>query len=166
MISIVNMEPEHVDQVAELERQCFTLPWSATTLRFEVERNKLAHYVIATWQSRVVGYAGMWVLGPEAHVTNVGVHQGFRRRGIGEILMRFLMSRAAARGATRMTLEVRRSNVPAQRLYEKLGFEGVGYRPGYYTDNGEDALIMWNYSLPGARWDQKGSGPAVPGGLD
>lgn len=167
MITIIDMEPEHVDQVAVLEKQCFTLPWSASTLKFEVERNRLAHYVVATWHNRVVGYAGMWVLGPEAHVTNVGVHRDYRRRGIGELLMRFLMYRAASNGAGRMSLEVRRSNGAAQRLYEKLGFAGVGYRPGYYTDNGEDALIMWHYDLPGAPRDRQGSGgPGQPGRVE
>ena len=90
----------------------------------------------------VVGFAGLWVMVDEAHVTTFAVDPHWRRRGVGERLLLGLLDIAAARRAREATLEVRLSNMPARRLYEKYGFRPVGIRPRYYSDNGEDALIM------------------------
>ncbi|MCL6444495.1 MAG: ribosomal protein S18-alanine N-acetyltransferase, partial [Alicyclobacillus sp.] len=89
------------------------------------------------------GYAGVWLIVDEGHVTNIAVDPDFRGRHLGETLLKALMATCRSQGMRRMTLEVRVTNGVAQRLYEKLGFKGVGIRKGYYTDNHEDALIMW-----------------------
>ena len=143
MVTYRNMEKCHLAQVLALEKVCFSNPWTYEGYRFELEDNKLAQYLVALKDDRVVAYGGMWLILGEAHVTNLAVHPDYRRRGLGEVLMRCLLARARAAGARRMTLEVRKSNHAAQKLYEKLGFKGVGYRKGYYSDNKEDALIMW-----------------------
>ncbi|MCG0240037.1 MAG: ribosomal protein S18-alanine N-acetyltransferase [Firmicutes bacterium] len=136
-----------VDGVVAVERLCFLTPWSRQAFVRELTENPHARYLVARAGGTVVGYAGMWLVLDEAHVTNVAVHPDWRRQGLGERLMRGLMDWARAEGATRMTLEVRVSNQPAQELYRKLGFQPSGIRRGYYTDTGEDALIMWKDPL-------------------
>lgn len=147
-IEIGPMTLADVDGVTLVERLSFPSPWSRQAFVQELTENGLAHYVVARAGDQVVGYGGMWVVFDEAHVTNVAVHPDWRGRGIGEAIMRALMARALERGATRMTLEVRVSNHVAQNLYLKLGFRPAGIRKGYYTDNGEDALIMWLDPIP------------------
>ena len=93
--------------------------------------------------SRVIGYAGIWIILDEGHITNVGVHPDYRRQHLAERLVTELLAKAEEKGAVRETLEVRKSNEPAIRLYEKLGFVYAGTRRGYYPDNHEDALIYW-----------------------
>ena len=109
----------------------------------ELVENRLARYVVAELDGRVVGYGGLWMILDEGHVTNIAVDPDFRGRKLGEKLLRTLMSMCAASGGRKMTLEVRVSNNVAQNLYRKYGFERVGLRKGYYTDNREDAIIMW-----------------------
>lgn len=137
------MTLEDIPAVAQIERESFATPWSPDAFYTELTKNLFAHYFVLEQDEQVVGYAGMWVLLDEAHVTNIALREAFRGRGLGERLLREMMAVAWQRGAKRMTLEVRVSNERAQRLYRKLGFEPSGVRPGYYTDNGEDALIMW-----------------------
>ena len=102
-------------------------------------------------EDRVVAYAGMWIMVDEAHVTTFAVHPTWRRRKVGERLLLALLDLAIARSAREATLEVRLSNLAARRLYEKYGFRPVGLRPRYYSDNGEDALIMTTEPLDGRR---------------
>jgi ribosomal-protein-alanine N-acetyltransferase len=102
---------------------------------------------VARADGLVVGFAGLWVMVDEAHVTTFAVHRRWRRRGVGERLLLALLDLAVARRAREATLEVRLSNMPARRLYEKYGFRPVGIRPRYYSDNGEDALIMTTDAL-------------------
>lgn len=147
MVTLEKMNLSHLEEVLALEKLCFSNPWSRQAYLFELENNRLAHYVVAEEDGKVIGYGGMWILMDEAHLTNIAVHPDYRRRGVGELILRTLMAKAYTLGARRMTLEVRQSNYAAQRLYKKLGFVGVGYRKGYYTDNQEDALIMWNDKL-------------------
>lgn len=142
-ISVENMGLGDLDAVMQVEKECFTTPWSRYTFTCELKDNEISHYIIAKSGDTVAGYAGMWIIVGEAHVTNVGVRPGFRGMGIGELLMRNLMIIALKHGAARMTLEVRKNNYVAQNLYTKLGFEPVGIRPRYYIDDGEDAVIMW-----------------------
>lgn len=138
------MTAADIDEVLEIERLCFPTPWSREAFRIEIEQNRCAHYFVAVCQDKIVGYGGMWVIIDEAHITNVAVHPSYRGRGIGEAIMRSLIEAAISLGAARMTLEVRVSNKIAQNLYEKLGFRAVGIRKRYYSNNNEDALIMWN----------------------
>lgn len=128
--------------VHAIERASFAVPWPADAYRNELATNRLASYVIARAGDAIVGFAGLWVMVDEAHVTTFAVDPRWRRRGVGERLLLALIDIAVARRAREATLEVRLSNMPARRLYEKYGFRPVGIRPRYYSDNGEDALIM------------------------
>ncbi len=143
------MRAEHLDQVLAIEQASFPTPWSKNAFLYEIKDNEFAHYLTAlTADGNVAGYAGMWIILDEAHLTNVAVHEHFRRRGLGLELMRRMIVWAAALGAGRMTLEVRPSNKPARILYAALGFEERGFRKNYYPDTGENAIIMWKDSLP------------------
>lgn len=133
-----------LEEVLEVERASFPSPWSRQAFVRELTDNLYAHYIVARVGGRVVGYAGMWLVMGEAHVTNIAVRPEARGRGYGERLLRRLMEMAHAGEANRMTLEVRKSNVVAQNLYAKLGFTPQGIRKRYYTDSNEDAIIMWN----------------------
>jgi len=128
----------------EVERLSYTTPWSRDAFLTEMLQTYTV-YLVAVDGDRVAAIGGMHVVWEDAHVTNVAVHPDYRRQGLGERMMRELIARAAARGARRMTLEVRASNVPAQRLYQKLGFVTApgAIRKGYYTDTNEDAIVMW-----------------------
>lgn len=147
-VAIFPMTPASLEGVLEVERLSFLTPWSREAFASELTQT-YAVYLVALDRSRVVGYGGMHVVYDDAHVTNVAVHPLYRGRHIGEHLMRELMMRAAAKGATRMDLEVRISNRTAENLYRKVGFiTGPGaVRKGYYTDTGEDALVMWKDPL-------------------
>ena len=140
------MTAADVDAVCAIEEATFARPWSRASIENELT-NSCARYVVLRRSGETVGYAGMWLVIDEAHVTNVAVHPAFRGRGYGEQLMRALMREAAQYEIQGMTLEVRRGNLIAQNLYTKLGFEKSGFRKGYYSDNHEDALVMWNQHL-------------------
>jgi len=139
--------PADIDAVWNIEKMCFSVPWSRQSFVLEVEKNKCARYVVAEHLGIVIGYGGMWLIVDEAHITNIAVHPLFRRKGVGEAILKALMMEARRMGIDRMTLEVRASNIAAQNLYKKLGFVEVGVRKGYYSDNNEDAIIMWNFSI-------------------
>ncbi|HHV58014.1 MAG TPA: ribosomal protein S18-alanine N-acetyltransferase [Firmicutes bacterium] len=141
------MTVDDIPGVLEVEVESFTTPWKRDAFFFELLHNKVAHYLVAKAGDRVVGYGGMWILVDEAHVTNIAVHPDWRRRGVGETLLKRLLAEAKEHGADRMTLEVRKSNWSARRLYEKLGFVVLGCRRNYYSETHEDALIMWKYDL-------------------
>lgn len=136
-------EPHDVHSMAELEKICFAEPWSEESLYHEIIGNNMALYIVAEDGGRIVGYAGIWLIAGEGHITNVAVHPDYRRRHIGEAIVSTILAEAEAAGAVRQTLEVRRSNAPAQGLYAKFGFRAEGVRKGYYEDNKEDAIIMW-----------------------
>ncbi|WCK55000.1 ribosomal protein S18-alanine N-acetyltransferase [Aneurinibacillus sp. Ricciae_BoGa-3] len=140
---IRKMESRDLEQVYELEVLSFTIPWSYESFYNELHTNLFAQYKVVEYEGMVIGYAGMWLVIDEAHVTNVAIHPDFRGHHLGERLMREMMLFARRQGAQAMTLEVRKSNTVAQNLYQKLGFEAGGVRRGYYTDNNEDAIIMW-----------------------
>ncbi len=125
-----------------IERASFATPWPAHAYRQELEGNRLAHYLVATLGGDIVAYGGIWLMVDEAHITTFAVHPRYRQRRIGERLILSLLDLALDRHAREATLEVRLSNLPARRLYEKYGFRPVGIRPRYYSDNQEDALIM------------------------
>lgn len=134
-----------IDGITRLDQLCFSAPWSRESFRQEIMENSLALYLVAELphSEGLVGYAGIWAILDEGHITNVAVHPGYRRRHIGEALVKVLMEEASSSGIRLFTLEARVSNEPAIRLYRKFGFREVGVRKGYYEDNNEDALIMW-----------------------
>ncbi|MGO0058992.1 ribosomal protein S18-alanine N-acetyltransferase [Brevibacillus fluminis] len=137
------MTLDDVEAVGELERLAFPTPWPVDAFVNELTINQNAKYLLAIADEKVVAYCGVWVILDEAHITNIAVHPDYRGRKIGERLMRQIMGLARLFGAERMTLEVRPSNTTARNLYGKLGFIAAGVRKGYYSDNNEDAIIMW-----------------------
>lgn len=136
------MRLEDVPAVHRIEQLSFRTPWPALAFEQELRGNRLARYVVARAGNTVVGFAGVWLMVDDAHVTTFGVHPDWRRQGIGRQLLLNLYELSVAIGARQMTLEVRVSNGAAQALYRAFGFEIVGRRPHYYTDDGEDALVM------------------------
>jgi ribosomal-protein-alanine N-acetyltransferase len=138
-----SMRLADIPAICEIEKEAFPTPWTESAFHNELTNNHFAHYLVMEWNGEVAGYAGMWLIMDEAHITNIAVRARYRGRKLGERLLRQMQAAAVFLGAERMTLEVRVSNVIAQRLYAKLGFIPAGLRKGYYTDNGEDAMIMW-----------------------
>ncbi len=141
----LDVRPMSVDDIAdvhEIERASFPVPWPAYAFRQELEMNRLARYVIARAADETVGYGGIWLMVDEAHITTFAVLPSWRRQGVGGSLMVELMRVATEVGARVATLEVRISNAAARGLYGRFGFRPAGVRPRYYSDNGEDALIM------------------------
>jgi len=146
------MRMDHLEQVMQIEEQCFSFPWSYSAFLYEITYNNLAHYIVARKGEKIIGYAGMWVILDDAHITNIAVSPLHRGKGYGEAIMVEMMSRALVFGASKMTLEVRVSNSPARQLYRRLGFVERGCRKKYYSDNNEDAIIMWKDDLNPASW--------------
>lgn len=146
-VLIEPMRLEDLVVVHAIERASFAAPWPANAYRSELESNRLAHYLVARADGDIVGYGGMWLMVDEAHITTFAIHPDWRRQRIGERLLLAFLDLAIDRRAREATLEVRLSNLPARRLYEKYGFRPVGLRPRYYSDDHEDALIMTTESL-------------------
>jgi ribosomal-protein-alanine N-acetyltransferase len=128
--------------VHAIERASFDSPWPPDAYRNELETNRLAQYLVVRVGDEIAGYGGMWLMVDEAHIITFAVHPLWRRQHVGDRLLLAMLDLAIDAGAHEATLEVRLSNLPARRLYEKFGFRPVGLRPRYYSDNGEDALIM------------------------
>ncbi|HEX7491586.1 MAG TPA: ribosomal protein S18-alanine N-acetyltransferase [Candidatus Limnocylindrales bacterium] len=149
VIVVDRMQIADLPAVHEIEQDSFSTPWPAHAYQHELESNRLAHYLVARSRDQVVGFAGIWLLVDEAHITTFATRGTWRRQGIGERLLLALLDLSMARGAHEATLEVRPSNEPARRLYEKYGFNVVGIRPRYYSDDNEDALIMTTPELEG-----------------
>ena len=137
----LNMRPEHIAQVAELEKLCFSAPWSETAVRGELT-NPLSLWIVAVDGDTVAGYIGSQSVMGEADMMNVAVSPAYRRQGIAEKLVVSLVEKLTVQNVSSLTLEVRASNEPAIALYEKLSFLQVGRRPNYYTKPKEDALIL------------------------
>ena len=146
MIRFRELLPEDAEAVANIERESFPTPWSREDFWREAS-NDFACYIVVLADEAIIGFGGCWISFEEAQVTNIALTSAQRGRGLGKALMARLMRAAAARGAERMTLEVRPSNTPALRLYEGLGFAAVGIRKKYYQDNDEDAILMWHTKL-------------------
>lgn len=140
---IEEMQEHHIDQVLKIEQESFSWPWPRQAFLHELYQNEFAHYYVALIGELVAGYAGMWVILDEGHITNIAVHHNYRGQKLGKALLTELERRAVTYGVERMTLEVRPSNGRAQALYRHLGFMPVSIRKGYYSDNREDAVIMW-----------------------
>jgi [ribosomal protein S18]-alanine N-acetyltransferase len=157
----VRVEPMTLDDlpaVHAIEQASFTVPWPDDAYRSELLTNRLASYVVARAGDAVVGFGGLWVMVDEGHITTFAVDPRWRRRGVGEWILHALLDRAVERHAREATLEVRLSNMPARRLYEKYGFRPVGIRPRYYSDTGEDALIMTTDALASAAMRERLAG--------
>ncbi len=172
--SVDRMQVQDIPSIVEIERASFSTPWPAGAYVREIEDNALARYVVVRevpegGQPRaeprrafqlpsflrggvrddpaVVAFAGLWLMIDEAHVTSVAVRPSSRGRGLGNLLMWAMFDIGVEMGAQWLTLEVRPSNAVARAMYAGLGFREAGVRPRYYTDNGEDAVIMWSEDL-------------------
>jgi ribosomal-protein-alanine N-acetyltransferase len=141
------MTLDDVPDVHRIERACFPVPWPDYAFRQELQTNRLAHYLVVRALEETVAYGGLWMMVDEAHITTFAVLPEWRRHGIGGRLMLEMMRLARDLNARVVTLEVRLSNSPARSLYQQFGFRPVGVRPRYYSDNGEDALIMTSEPL-------------------
>lgn len=137
------MKLSDLERILEIEQASFSTPWSRQSFLHELLENERAVYLVYRENERVWGYIGMWVVMDEGHITNLAVHPVFRRRGVGRRLIEALTEESIHRGVRHLTLEVRKSNIPAQELYKGLGFVSMGIRRQYYLDNMEDAIIMW-----------------------
>lgn len=141
MIEIKTMTEDHVPQIAEIEKLCFSDPWSEKSVAFELS-NRLSLWLVALDGDTVAGYVGSQSVLDEADMMNVAVHPDYRRQGIGRDLVLTLTEALQKKGIRGLMLEVRQSNAPAIALYEKLGFQQVGLRPNYYRNPKENALIL------------------------
>lgn len=141
LVSFRPMAQGDLDEVMAIERTSFRYPWSS---RFFLEELQVpcARSILAEADRKIIGYVLVWLLPDEVDIHNIAVHADFRRRGIGRALIERIVEQARDRSSSRVTLEVRVSNSAAQKLYESTGFVVKGVRKGYYSDDGEDALIM------------------------
>lgn len=142
MVVIRGMHYDDLDQITEIEKICFSLPWSKESFETELQNN-LAYYQCAEDDGKIMGYMGMWRILDECHITNVAVLPEYREKGIGSLLINKMVEICKCSEILTMTLEVRESNLPAINLYKKFGFIPAGKRPRYYVKPLEDALIMW-----------------------
>ncbi len=152
-LSIVPMQAGDVRAVMRIESLSFTTSWPPSAFHSELNDNKLAHYFVGRagdpQTGPIVAYGGIWVILEDSHVTTIAVHPDWRGKKYGELLLVRLLREAIARGASWITLEARESNVVAQNLYRKYGFVTVSTRRAYYSDNGENAVVMWAGNLRG-----------------
>ncbi|MFC7063238.1 ribosomal protein S18-alanine N-acetyltransferase [Halobacillus seohaensis] len=144
MIQVRKMQVDDIEQVLQVEQATFAVPWTRETFSNEVNgENPYAHYLVIEEDDEIFGYCGLWLIIDEAHVTNIAIHPDYRGRKYGEQLFRQSFEQAIEMGAIQLSLEVRVSNTAAQYLYRKFGLVPGGIRKNYYSDNGEDALVMW-----------------------
>lgn len=144
-VRIEEMKVEHLDGVMVVENLSFKIPWSRNSFFEEITTNGLAVYFVALLQDKVIGYGGFWGIFDEGHITNIAVHPEFRRCKVASKLIDKILASCKEKNIEGLTLEVRKSNTAARMLYERYGFKTEGARKGYYSDNGEDALIMWRH---------------------
>lgn len=130
-----------LDEVMVIERTSYRFPWSTGFFLQELQV-ACARSILAEVNGRIVGYVLYWLLPGALDIHNIAVHVDFRRQGIARLLLGRVLSQAKAQSGTRVMLEVRKSNLPAQKLYESMRFSTTGIRKGYYSDDGEDALVM------------------------
>lgn len=142
-IIVRTMKEEDLDRIMELEKTCFTTPWSRESFLLEITKNQLAKYFVAEVDGVVAGYGGIWLILDEGHITNIAVDEEYRRLGLGKKLLEELIILCKKYEIGSMTLEVREDNEPAKELYKSYGFIENGRRPNYYQDVGKDAILMW-----------------------
>lgn len=152
-IEIRTMELDDLPEVYQIEQQSYEAPWSWGIFQQELKNTGYSHYITGRLDGELVAYGGLWFVLREAHVTNLAVHPSYRRQGLGTATLLSLCLSARRHGCRVMTLEVRVTNEAAVGLYQAFGFEHRGIRPGYYLDNGEDALIMYQDQLQNDHFD-------------
>ncbi len=142
MVIYRRMTPEDVPVISRLEEETFSMPWSASSF-LEMISKEDARYYVAEKDGKILGGCGVLMIAGEGNITNVVIAPEARNQGIGTAMLRHLMAEGNREGLTAYTLEVRVSNVAAIHVYEKLGFESAGIRPGFYEKPVEDAIIYW-----------------------
>jgi ribosomal-protein-alanine N-acetyltransferase len=152
------MRRRHLRSVMRIEAQVYPRPWSLPLFMSELNLRSSRVYYVARVNGLVVGYCGLMLVEGDGHITNIAVDPAWHRHQIGTRLLLNAARQAAARDATRLTLEVRMSNRAAQELYRKFGFEAAGVRKNYYAESREDALIMWAYGLDTDAYAQRVAG--------
>lgn len=147
-LTFERMRLEDLKEVAFIEKNCYGLAWTVGMFEREISF-PISHFFVTRGSScpEILGYGGFWKILEEAHLINLTIRPERQRQGFGRRLLRFFLEEARRLGLTRATLEVRPSNTAAVRLYESEGFIGAAVRRGYYSDNGEDALVMWREKL-------------------
>ncbi|HZV79059.1 MAG TPA: ribosomal protein S18-alanine N-acetyltransferase [Candidatus Binatus sp.] len=148
-LEISPMRIADIGDVLRVEALCFSTTWPRNAFHNELTDNKLAHYFVGRSEDDIIAYGGLWVILEDAHITTVAVTPSHQGHGYGERMLIHLLDEAIDRGASWITLEVRESNHTAQNLYKKYGFSVVNTRRGYYSDNDENALVMWAGNLKG-----------------
>lgn len=143
MLNTRKMTLADVPRVHAIETASFQTPWSEEAFHKELTENTLAIYLVLELDGEIIGFGGMWLIMDEIHITNIAIAPEVRRKGYGDRLVEAMVNYGLENGFKHMTLEVRVGNAPAIALYEKVGFKGVGKRPKYYIDTGEDALVIW-----------------------
>lgn len=133
--------------VSAIDHASFSLPWPERSFLYEIRENEhslplVAETTVSDGQPEIIGFIVVWLIVDEVHIGSVAVDEGYRRNGVGEVLVRFALHEARQKGAVKAYLEVRAGNTSARQLYEKLGFRVDGIRPRYYQDNHEDAILM------------------------
>jgi len=156
------MKIEDVTRIYEIDQLSFSIPWTPKSYTFEINDNQTSHMIVletvpetsrprglldilrrsASPAPMIVGYGGVWIMAGEAHISTIATHPDWRRKGLGEVLLNAMLRRSLQLKSDYCVLEVRQTNLNAQALYRKYGFEVVGRRKGYYRDNNEDALLM------------------------
>jgi [ribosomal protein S18]-alanine N-acetyltransferase len=145
--SVETLEESDLDEVLTIEEASFTNPWTRQMFLWELQNAGVSYgFVLRTPEWRVAAFCTVWVVLDEIHINNIAVRPESRGGGVGRALLEFVLRLGSGLGARRATLEVRRSNVAALKLYEKLGFEVGGVRKNYYANPVEDALILWRES--------------------
>lgn len=142
-IVIREMTLDDVNQVLEVERNSFQTPWTTDIFYTEIVDNDHAYYFVIEVNEKIVGYVGVWIVVDDAQITNIAILPEYRGMKLGEKLFGFVMHLLQSLNVSRLSLEVRVSNIPAQKLYRKFGLVPGGIRKNYYTDSGEDAIVMW-----------------------
>lgn len=140
------MNSSHIEGVFEVSKLSLAEAWNIESIEKELS-NKLAKYLVALDENKVIGFLGMWVVFDEGDITNIAVHPEYRKQGIGNLLMDNLITLCKENNINSLTLEVRESNLPAQNLYKKHGFKEEGIRKNFYDNPKENAIIMWRHNI-------------------
>lgn len=142
IINVIVVNEKYADKLAELEKQCFSDPWTGNMFLGDLKSEHTCYFGAFDENNNLIGYAGMWISVDDGQITNVAVHPDFRRKGIAYSLVINLVQVCKHKNLESITLEVRESNDNAISLYEKLGFERVGLRKNYYKNPSENAILM------------------------
>jgi [ribosomal protein S18]-alanine N-acetyltransferase len=136
-----------VDQIVAIETAAFSNPWTRLMYLRELQNPDVSFLYVLRLDTAIAGFCSFWLVLDEIHINNLAIRREYQGQGLGTALLKEVLQAGASRGAERATLEVRRSNAPARRLYERLGFEVAATRPNYYLSPPEDALILWKGGL-------------------